>query len=210
MNILETFNPLLSSALERYQRFNNPEARDLHKIFGPALATIANVAGVDQSRATKLIDSWDPASVTADTLRAAVAELTKPTIDVEAIRLKQAALDAEIVGDLAKHPPTARDIVLQERKKPLRERSLDSIMRELFEIRTGKIRRDTADPNGGWGGERLPAVVWDVIAADGREATLQGEIDRRDLATHGLEYQAPVKTARASGADMSYLRPMRG
>jgi hypothetical protein len=208
MNILETFNPLLNSALERFQRFKDPEPRDLQKIFGPALSTICNVAGVDSARAASLIESWDPSSVTMDTLHSAVRELTAPTMaDMTGARARQAALEAEIAADMAAHPPTAHDRVLLDRKKPLSGRSRDSILRELFEIRTGCIRLDVADEDGRWSSrEKLPGIVCERLSADDRERILQGELDARDSSEHGVEYVPPVKMDHT----LDMVRPMRG
>jgi hypothetical protein len=207
MNILDNFSPLLNSALERFQRFNNPEPRDLQKIFGPALETICNVAGVDPARATERISSWDPAAVTMETLHTAVRELTAPAMAEETdARARQAEIEAQIAADAAAHPLTARDRVLLERKKPLAERSRDSILAELFEARTGRIRGAV---NGRYAesGERLPDIVWGHIAE--RETELQNELDARDLRAHGIE-PAPVKDERLGRPDLAYLPVMRG
>jgi hypothetical protein len=209
-DLLAKFEPMLTVALERFQRFKNPEPRDIARIFGPVLETICNVAGVDNARAASIIGSWDASTITADTLRSAVAELTKPTMsDMTAARAKQSALELELARDAAAHPLTARDRVLLERKKPLVERSRDSILRELFEIRTGCIRLDSADENGGgWSGEKLPDVVWLTIAGEGREAKLQDELDARDCREHGVEYQ-PSRAARTPVLS-GYIGPRMG
>ncbi len=118
-DLLAKFEPMLSVALERFQRFQNPEPRDITKIFGPVLETICNVAGVDKARAASIIGSWDVSTITADTLRSAVAEITKPTMAaMTAARAKQLALELELARDAAAHPLTARALFSWSERSP--------------------------------------------------------------------------------------------
>lgn len=211
MNILETFNPVLTSALERFQRFKDPEPRDLQKIFGPALSTICNVAGVDSSRAASLIDTWDPAAVTMETLHSAVRELNKPAmLDMELARAKTAALSAEIDADIAAHPPTERQkLQMMRRNTPLSERSRDSIEAEMYELNSCHVR--IWDPNYNEGqfrcGEELSHAV--LMNMPHTLEELRQELDRRDCEADGVEYQPPAKVEpRDYSLDM--VRPMRG
>jgi hypothetical protein len=210
-DLLTKFEPMLSVALERFQRFQNPEPRDITKIFGPVLQTICNVAGVDNARAASIIESWDPAAITADTLRSAVAEITKPAMaNMVAARAKQEALELELSRDAAAHPLTARDIVLLERKKPMGERSRDSITGELFEFRAHCVRLAEANENGNWGGEHLPGAVIDYMEStegEARKLALENELYRRDCDAHGISY-TPHVPKRNHSLDM--VPAMRG
>ena len=182
--------------LERLSKFNKPEPRDLQKIFGPALATIANVAGADPARVTEIIDSWDVASVTAETVKAAVTALTAPTMDAMALaRVHQAELEAELRADSAAHPLTARDRVLLERlQTPLAQRSRQSIEDELYEANTGNTREGAALP-------RITARHW--AAQESHFTALAQELERRDCAVAGVPYtDLPAK--REAAAPVGY------
>jgi len=179
MNYLETFNPLLNAALERYQHFNRPEPRDLLKIFGPTLATIANLAGADPNRATEIISTWDPAAVTAETLRAAVTEITKPTMDeMLTAKTKQVALEEEL-----SKPLTARERVLMERvQTPIEQRSRQSILDELFEANSGRTRDGVKLP-------QIDARHWKAL--EPHFVALEQELEKRDCALAGIPYSGP-------------------
>ncbi len=199
MNVLETFDPLLSAALERYQRFNRPEPRDLERIFGPVLATICNLAGSDPNRATELISAWDPAAVTVETIRGAVAQLTAPTMSaMELARQRTAALLAEVAADAAAHPLTARDRVLLDRKKPLGERSRQSIEDEIYEANTGKTRDGVALP-------QVNARHW--AALESHYTALEQELEKRDCAIAGVTYSGPP--VKHTSGPVGYAMPSR-
>lgn len=220
MNIIETFNPLLTSALERYQRFNNPEPRDLQKIFGPALATICNVAGVDPTRSVELISAWDPAAVTVETIRGAVAQITAPTMaDMNAAKARQRALEAEIAADIAAHPPTERQkLQAMRRTTPLAARSRDSIYEEMRELTSGCIASRFCDVYDAPGdtrycrGERIPDAA--LRAMPHTVVELQAELDRRDCEAEGVEYvpMSPKNSGHpwADCASTSSVKAMRG
>lgn len=199
MNVLETFDPLLSAALERYQRFNHPEPRDLERIFGPVFATICNLAGSDPNRATELISAWDPTTITVETVRGAVAQLTAPAMGAMALaRAHQAELEAELAADAAAHPLTARDCVVLERTKPLAERSRQSIEDELYECNRGKTRD----------GVKLQFVPCGY--GHPHYDALTQELDRRDHEAAGVEYVPPAKDERPTPALSGYIGPRLG
>lgn len=197
--ILRTFDPLLTSALERFQRFQNPEPRDITKIFGPTFAAVCRAAGVDDARATMLVDSWSPAAITSEGLHSAVRELTAPTMsDMADARAKQEALEAELARDAAAHPLTERDRVLLARKQPLAQRSRQSIQDELNEANTGRMSDGTELPH-------LDQRHWDALAP--HYAALEREIEERDCALAGIPYSGPP-VKRDQTLDM--VHPMRG
>jgi hypothetical protein len=155
----------------------------LQKFFGAPFNAICKTAGVDPSRATSLIDSWDPSAVTIETLRGAVAQLTAPTMDaMELAKARQTELEAQIAADTAAHPPTERDRVLAERREtPLAQRSRQSIEDELYEANTGKTR----------GGVKLPQVNarhWKAL--EEHYTALEQELEQRDCALAGVPYVA--------------------
>lgn len=182
--ILSTFEPLFTVALERLSRFKGAESRDVVKIFYPIFASISRAAGVDESRAASLIASWDPSTVTAETLRGAVAQIIRPTMDtMELAKARQSEIDAQIAADSSAHPPTERGRVLAERSQtPLAQRSRQSIEDELYEANTGKTRD----------GERLPQISarhWKAL--EPHFAALEQELEQRDCALAGVPYLAP-------------------
>ncbi len=199
MTILEMFDSSLSAALLRYQHWKNPEARDLQRIFGPVFTDIANVAGSDPNRATELISAWDPTTITVETVRGAVAQLTAPTMSaMELARRRTAALLAEVAADAAAHPLTARDRVLLDRKKPLGERSRQSIEDEIYEANTGKTRDGVALP-------QVNARHW--AALESHYTALEQELEKRDCAIAGVTYSGPP--VKHTSGPVGYAMPSR-
>ncbi len=198
--ILNTFDPLLTAALERLSKFNRPEPKDMGRFFGPCFEAIARAADLDPAMLTNWLATQGPDTISRESITAFVRSLTEaPAATLEAARLRQAQLEAQIA---AEKPLTARELVLQERGQVLGERSRDSIEAELFELRTGHIR---TYKDGRWTyGAELPGIVMDCLSANNREAVLQRELDMRDCRAHGVEYHAPAKrTAGVVGYGIS-------
>jgi hypothetical protein len=167
--LFTALKPLLEAGLERVQRFKDPQPKDVVRFFEPALLSACLLAQVPDRHAkiaARYLSNVALEDLDLNSLRATiegialVAEVRDPGAD----RLAQ--VEAERTG-------------LDDRTAPINKRSRDSILRELWEIRTGTIREKR---DGRWShGERLPAVVWGHMAADNREEKLQAELDSRDL-----------------------------
>lgn len=94
MDIVEVFGPLLDAGLARLQKFNNPEPCDLINIFGPTFTSACLLARKHPAVATARILGWNPADLTADSLRAALRELTTHTGE----GARQAVLEVDMGG----------------------------------------------------------------------------------------------------------------
>jgi hypothetical protein len=176
--ILEIYEPQLEVGITRLNSFKNLEERDAAKIFGPILESICRAADIP-TEIGKSLDGFmfmpgekpDMNSARAMIeLLFVVGNQDKPT-DRDAMD-RQAALEAEVAG-------------LDDRTAPLARRSKDGIEIELWEIRTGHLREKDAD--GRWTfGKKIPGIVIDRMAANGREERLQAELDRRELEAFDL------------------------
>lgn len=197
--------PILKDTITRYSKWKNPSPADAARILGPALEAVCLSAKVPAARATEWLQSQGVETITPESIHAFVRAVTEiPVADLAIMRAKTAALVASVSRT---EPLTERDTVLLERSKPLAERSRDSILAELFEVRSGYIR-GAVDGRYALKGEALPEFVWSRLVADGREGVLQGELDQRDCRINGVEYKPSARTNARS--DMSSLMPMRG
>jgi hypothetical protein len=177
--ILEIYEPQLEVGITRLNSFKNLEERDAAKIFGPILESICRAADIP-TEIGKSLDGFmfmPGESPDMNSARAMIELLfivgnqDKPTDRAHAMD-RQAALEAEVAG-------------LDDRTAPLARRSKDGIEIELWEIRTGHLREKDAE--GRWAfGKKIPGIVIDRMAANGREERLQAELDRRELEAFDL------------------------
>jgi hypothetical protein len=118
--LFATFEPLFTVGLERIQKFNKPELRDMVKIFAPVFNSICKAADVPADGVSSLLESLDPNAVTLDGLCSVVNKLTfKPAEQIRALN-KQEALRADIEG-------------IDDRSAPLAQRSRTSLQKEIAE-----------------------------------------------------------------------------
>jgi hypothetical protein len=169
--IMEVFAPQLEVGLTRINAFKDPEQRDATKIFLPIFQSICRAADIPEKFADVIGRNFPlplpDEKLDMNTVRVHVELLVRFSAPEKTVRDKQRALDAEIAG-------------VDDRSAPLAERSKDGIEKELWEIRRGCIR-GSRDEDGRWmSGEKIPGMVVDRMAANGREERLQAELDRRE------------------------------
>ena len=181
--ILNTFDPLLTAALERLDKFNRPEPKDVARFFGPCFEAIARAADLEPAVLTDWLATQGPDTISRESIHVFVRSLTEAPANVlEAARLRQTQLEAQIA---AEKPLTARETVLMDRQQPLSERSRRSIEDELYEAHFCKTRDDVDLPD-------LSREQWRAL--EPHYAALEQEIAKRDCRIHGLEYHPPVES----------------
>jgi hypothetical protein len=167
--------PILKDAITRFSKFNKPEQRDALRILGPALEAICLDAKAPAERATEWLQSQNPESLTAESVREFLRSLTEaPAIELEAARARQEQIERE-----TQKPLTARELVLLERQKPLAERTRQSIADELNEANTGRMADGTDLPH-------LDRRHWDAL--EPHYAALERELEMRDCTIAGIPY----------------------
>jgi hypothetical protein len=135
----------------------------LPKFYLAPLEAVCRLAGVSADGLTERIASWEPPTVTMETLRSAVTDLTAPTMSEMALaRAKTDALTAELAS-VPKQPRSER----WDRDIPLSERSRESIYAEM----------------------KAETLNFNTMGCDGsRYKALDQEILRRDIALSGYNY----------------------
>jgi hypothetical protein len=169
--ILEIYEPQLEAGITRLNNFKNPEQRDAAKIFGPIFESICRAADLPTDFGESLANNFPlplpDEKLDMDMARVQVEFLFLFSKPDKAIRDKQRALIAEVNG-------------VDDRNAPLAQRSKAGIEKELWELRLGYIR-GPQDADGRWTrGKKIPGIVVDRMAANGREEKLQAELDRRE------------------------------
>ncbi len=107
MDIDTIFDPVISDCLARLRSRNRKvDSRDVQTIFTPVFMAIAKATG-NEARQRTLVRQWTgttaPGQVTEDSLRTFVSRLVEagqPPFDLEAMRRKQAALEAELAAPI--------------------------------------------------------------------------------------------------------------
>jgi len=156
--ILEIYEPQLEVGITRLNSFKNLEERDAAKIFRPILESICRAADIP-TEIGKSLDGFmfmpgeKPDMNSARAMIELLFIVGKPG---KANRDKQRALIAEVNG-------------VDDRNAPLAQRSKAGIEKELWELRLGYIR-GPQDADGRWTrGKKIPGIVVDRMAANGRE-----------------------------------------
>src|SRR5271157_674557 len=162
--------PVVNDAITCWSKWKNPSQADAVRKLGPALESVCLSVQVPIERATEWLQAQSTESITAEAIR----EFVRSTTEIPAEDLQRMKAHTNALLDEPSRPATARELVIEERCKPLADRSRSSIEAELFEIRTGRIRLASANDNGDWAGEKLPDEVWGNIA--GSFGPLQDEL----------------------------------
>ena len=196
--------PLFDDAVTRWAKWKNPSQADAVRLLGPALEAVCLDAKIPAARATEWLQAQAPETITREAIDAFVRDVTEvplPTLEFARARMEQ--LNREIASE---RPRTARELVMEERAKPLSERTFESIQAEQFEVNGGHIRiADSESPSGFRRGAKLPDAVWANMPRTDEE--LQAELDRRECAAYGVTYRPAVADKRDN---LAYLPAMRG
>src|SRR5713101_7482140 len=95
--ILNTFDPLLTAALERLSKFSKPEPKDVQRFFGPCFEAISRAANLEPAVLTDWLATQGPDTITHESIHAFIRSLTEAPADVlEAARARQEQVEREV------------------------------------------------------------------------------------------------------------------